>query len=604
MSILWGGVTLYQLLTGRLPFDLANRTPGQAERVVTEQDPEKPSAVAEKAARSGGTPAVSAGKTAWGDLDVLCLTAMHKDPARRYRSVEALIRDIDHYLKAEPLEARPDTAGYRFAKFVRRNRRQVTFSAAATIAVVGLAAFFTARLAMERNLAKRQTAIATAVNQFLSDDLLGRGNPFQSGKASETLVDAVEQASPGIDREFAREPEVAARLHLTIAQALDNRSNFPEAREEYEHARKLLVGVGGMLSQDAIAVQLQRAAMEARSFQSGGPPAAKSLIAGEESKIRQIQHPRKDLEVWLFTAKGMLALVESDAKGANRNFQAAVDAAANLPEFDEVARFSLKQRLAFTYIRLGDGATAERLARELIAAYSKANGADSAYVLRVRLNLAQALMIEKKFPESVQEANRIYPDFLAKFGPDHELTMQLLTTRAQSEGSMGDFEASMRDDLAIYDVSVKKQGPLSFYSIATLSDASVAQCRAGHAADGAVNAQKAHDAAVKAFGAKAALAEGTALPEANCLIVLGKLEAAAKLLQDIDTRAVVELTGDPDWGAGVTLARAEISVRQGDYRGAQKDLDLIRPVFMKPDAEEYQRRRVEELSAQARSHLQ
>jgi len=598
------GVTLYQLLTGRLPFDFSSCTPGQAERVVTEQEPEKPSAAVEKAVRARETPAVTAGKTAWADLDVLCLTAMHKDSTRRYQSVEALIRDIDHYLKAEPLEARPDTARYRLGKFVRRNRRPVTISAAATVAVVGLIAFFTVRLAIERNLAQRQTAIATAVNQFLSDDLLGRGNPFQSGKANETLLDAVKQASPSIDREFAHEPEVAARLHLTIAQALDNRSNFPEARQEYEHARQLLVRVGGALSQDAIAVQLQRAAMEARSFQSGGLPAAKSLIAQEESLIRKIQHPRKDLEVWLFTAKGMLALVESDAKGANRNFQAAVDAGANLPGFDEVARFNLKQRLAFTYIRLGDGATAERLARELIAAYSKLNGSDSAYVLRVRLNLAQALMIEKKFPESVHEANRIYPDFLAKFGPDHELTMQLLTTRAQSEGSMGDFEASMRDDLAIYDVSVKKQGPLSFYSIATLSDASVAQCRAGHAADGAENARKAHGAAVKAFGPKTALAAGTALPEANCLIVLGKLDEASQLLRDIDTRPVVELTGDPDWGAGVTLARAEIAARQGDYREAQKDLDLIRPVFMKPDAEEYQKRRVEALTTLARSHLQ
>ena len=597
------GVILYELLTERLPFDLSHHAPAQAERLVSEREPDKPSAVIEKAVNAGETPQITAGKTAWADLDVLCLTAIHKDVERRYQSVEALARDIDHYLKGEPLDARADTVGYRLGKFVRRNRRQVTISAMGAAAVLTLAVYFTTRLAIERNHANRQTAIATAINQFLSDDLLGRGNPFQSGRADETLVAAVKQASPNIDREFAREPEVAARLHLTIAQALDNRSNFPEAREEYEHARRLLVKAGGPLSEDAIAVQLQRAAMEARSFQSGGLPTAKSLIAGQEAVIRKNPGHRRDLDVWLFTAKGMLALVESDAKAANRNFQAASDAAAGLPEFDQVARFNLKQRLAFTYIRLGDGATAERLARELIAAYSEAKGPDSPYVLRVRLNLAQALMIEKKFAESVQEANRIYPDFLAKFGPDHELTMQLLTTRAQSEGSMGDFEDSVRDDLAIYNVSVKKQGPLSFYSIATLSDAAVAQCRAGRLAEGELNARKAHEAAVKAFGARAGVAEGTALPEANCLIALGKLDEASKLLQEIDTRPVVELTGDPDWGAGVTLARAEIEVRRGDYRGAQKDIERIRPVFMRPDAEEYQRRKMQGLSEEAGSHL-
>lgn len=49
---------------------------------------------------------------------------MHKEPERRYRSVEALIRDVDHFL-AEPLEARADTLSYRIGKFVRRNRRPV-----------------------------------------------------------------------------------------------------------------------------------------------------------------------------------------------------------------------------------------------------------------------------------------------------------------------------------------------------------------------------------------------------------------------------------------------------------------------------------------------
>ena len=54
---------------------------------------------------------------------MLCLTAMHKDASRRYLSAEALIRDVDHYLSGQPLEARADTLGYRAGKFVRRNWR-------------------------------------------------------------------------------------------------------------------------------------------------------------------------------------------------------------------------------------------------------------------------------------------------------------------------------------------------------------------------------------------------------------------------------------------------------------------------------------------------
>jgi serine/threonine protein kinase len=599
------GVVLYELLTGMLPFDLSNRTPAQAEKILIEQDAEKPSAVAQKkiASAGGGGNSLVASKSAWADLDVLCLTAMHKDVRQRYQSVEALARDIDHYLKGEPLEARPDTLGYRARKFVARNKRPVIVATALLAIVVGLVVFFTVRLARERDNAKRQTAIATTVNQFLSDDLLGRGNPFQSGAASETLLDAIKTASPGIDRKFKNEPQVAARLHQTIAQALDNRTNYAEARGEYQRAHDLFLQTEGPLSQDAIVVQLQRSAMEARSYQSGGLPVAKSLLADQEALLAKIKQPRLDISVWLYAAKGMIALIENDAKSANENFKAASTAAATLPDFDQTARFNLQQRLAFTYIRLGDGATAERLARELIAAYSNAIGADSPYVLRVRLNLAQAYMIEGKHRDAIQETDSIYPDFLAKFGPDHELTMQLLATRAQSEGSLGLFDDSVRDDLAIYNIALKKQGPSSFFAIGTLSDASTAQCRTNHLVEGERNARKAYDDSVKAFGPRAGLTGGVAATLANCLIGLGKYEEASKLLDGIDSKIVSQLTGDPDWGANVTLAQAEIALRQGNYPQAKKFLDSARPAFSRPDTEAYVKQKMETLTAELNTHL-
>ena len=599
------GVVLYELLAGRLPFDLSNRTPVQAEKILLEQEVEKPSLAAQKLpANSGGHGSgVFANKSAWADLDVLCLTAMHKDLQQRYRSVEALIRDIDHYLRGEPLEARPDTLRYRARKFVVRNQRAVIGVTALLVIVIALVVFFTLRLASERDNANRQTAIATTVNQFLSDDLLSRGNPFQSGAASETLLDAIKTASPSIDRKFKDEPQVAARLHQTIAQALDNRTNYPEARGEYQRAHDLFLQTEGPLSQDAIVVQLQHSAMEARSYQSGGLPVAKSLLADQQALLAKIKQPRPDIAVWLDAAKGMIALIENDAKSANENFNAASTAAAAIPGFDQTARFNLQQRLAFTYIRLGDGATAERLARELIAAYSSAIGPDSPYVLRVRLNLAQAYMIEAKYRDSIQEATSVYPDFLAKFGPDHELTMQLLATRAQSEGSLGLFDDSVRDDLAIYNIALKKQGPSSFFAIGTLSDASTAQCRTNHFIEGEANARKAYNAAAKAFGPQAGLTGGVAATLANCLIGLGKYDEASKLLDGIDSKVVSQLTGDPDWGANVTLAQAEIALRQGNYAQAKKYLDSARPAFSRPDTEAYVKQKMESLTAELNPHL-
>jgi serine/threonine protein kinase len=525
------------------------------------------------------------------------------DPAKRLNSaadlVERLLTLDQRRIKRDELEGaklRAQMAERKLAE-ARARRPWVVLAVIALAVGLGLSFALYRKAARERDIANRQTAIASSISRFLSDDLLGRSNPFSSGKSSESLMEAIEQASPSIDRKFKDEPLVAARLHQTIARALDNRTDYPDARQEYERAAALFKQVDGELSQDAIVVQLQRTTLEARSYESDSLSLAKSILAQQEALIARLPHLRSDLPVWLFSARGMITLIENNAKSAAENFQAALDRAAVLPEFDESARLTFKQKLAFSYIRLGEGAKAEQLFRELIVAFTRAAGPDSPNVLRVRLNLAQAFMIQNKHEEAIKEASAIYPVFVSRLGEDHELTMQLLTTRAQSEGSLGLWDDAIRDDLAIHELAVRKQGPLSFFAVATLSDASLAQCRAGRYREGESNARKAYEASVKAFGPRAGLTGGTAYPLASCLIGLGKLDEAATLLQQIDVPVVAQLAGDPDWGAGVTLAQAEIAYRRGNYDVARGYVQTVTPVFTRKNAEPYQKRALESLRA-------
>jgi hypothetical protein len=355
--------------------------------------------------------------------------------------------------------------------------------------------------------------------------------------------------------------------------------------------------VDGEFSQEAIIVQLQRATLEARSYENDSLPRAQSILAQQESLIAQLPHLRADLPVWRSSARGMVALIENNAKSAAENFQAAVDAANALPEFDETARLTFKQRLAFSYIRLGEGAKAEQLFRELIADFTRVAGPDSPHVLRVRLNLTQALMIQNKHEDVVKEANALYPAFVSRFGADHELTLQLLSTRAQSEGSLGQFDDAIRDDLAAHDLAVRKQGPLSFFAIAPLIDGSLAQCRAGHNREGESNARQAFENSVKAFGHRAGLTGGAAYTLASCLIPANKLDEATTLLQQIDLSALAQLTGNPDCGADIKLAQAEIAYRHGDRETARADVEAVTDVFGRKNAEPYQRRALDSLKA-------
>jgi eukaryotic-like serine/threonine-protein kinase len=525
------------------------------------------------------------------------------DPAKRLNSaadlVERLLTLEQRRIKRDELEAARSRAQIAERKLAETHARRpwVVFAVIALAAGLGVSFALYRKAVRERDNANRQTAIATSINRFLSDDLLGRSNPFVSGKSGELLMDAIKQASPSIDRKFKDEPLVAARLHQTIGRALDNRTDYPDARQEFDRAITLFKQVDGELSQDAITVQLQRATLEARSYEKDSLPLAKSILEQQKAVIAKLSHPRPDLPVWLFSAQGMIALIENDAKSAAENFQAAVDKVNILPEFDESARLTFKQRLGFSYIRLGEGAKAEQTFRDLIVAFTRVAGPDSPNVLRVRLNLAQAFMIEKKHAEAIQETTAIYPEFVSRLGPDHELTMQLLATRAQSEANLGLWDDAVRDDLAIYNLAVRKQGPLSFFAVATLTDAALAQCRAGHDRDGEANARKAYEASVKAFGARAALTGATAYTLASCLINPGKLDEAATLLQQIDVAPVTQLTGDPDWGAGVTLAQAEIAYRRRNYDAARAYVQTVTPVFTRKDAEPFQKNAFESLKA-------
>ncbi|HXM13442.1 MAG TPA: tetratricopeptide repeat protein [Terriglobales bacterium] len=525
------------------------------------------------------------------------------DPSKRLNSAAALVERLltldQRRIRRDELEAaklRAQVAERKLAE-ARARRPWLVLAVIALALGFGFSFALYRRAAHERDIANRQTKIASSISHFLSDDLLGRSNPFASGKSAESLMDAIKQASPSIDRQFQDEPLIAARLHQTIARALDNRTDYPDARQEYDRAAALFKQVDGELSQDAIIVQLQRTTLETRSYESGSLPLAKSILGQQEALIAKLTHPRPDLPVWLYSARGMVALIGNDAKSAAENFQAALDKAESLPEFDESARLTFKQRLAFSYIRLGEGAKAEQLFRELIDAFTRVAGPDSPNVLRVRLNLAQAFMIQNKHAEAIKETNAIYPEFVSRLGPDHELSMQLLSTRAQSEASLELWDDAIRDDLAIYDLAIRKQGPLSFFAVATLTDAALAQCRAGHNREGESNARKAYEGSAKAFGPRAGLTGATAYTLASCLIDSSKLDEASALLQQIDVPIVAQLSGDPDWGANVTLAQAQIAYRHGNYDAVSNYVRSITPIYTRKNAEPYQKRAFESLKA-------
>jgi eukaryotic-like serine/threonine-protein kinase len=127
------GVLLYELLTGRPPFDpkqLAEAGLEEMVRCIREQEPLRPSTQLNKlqqeeltnTAQQRGTEPPKLISLLRGDLDWIVMKCLEKDPTRRYEAANALARDIECYLSHEPITARPPSKAYRAEKFVRRNK--------------------------------------------------------------------------------------------------------------------------------------------------------------------------------------------------------------------------------------------------------------------------------------------------------------------------------------------------------------------------------------------------------------------------------------------------------------------------------------------------
>ncbi len=145
------GVILYELLTGRLPYDLEGLGLVEIARVITTQPPAAPSRFA---------PATA------GDLSVILAKALAKEPEQRYASAAALGQDVERFLAYTPIQARPPSVAYQLRLFARRHRGAFAASVAAVLALLGavvVSAWFAAREATERREAVRQRERAEAL---------------------------------------------------------------------------------------------------------------------------------------------------------------------------------------------------------------------------------------------------------------------------------------------------------------------------------------------------------------------------------------------------------------------------------------------------------
>lgn len=207
------GVMLYELLSGKLPYDVSRLSVLAAVKVICESPPRAFSRL---------------GIEIPTDLRIIAFKALEKDANRRYASVGAMAEDIRRYLGGHAILARPPSTVYQLRRLIGRHR--VPFA----LAVLLLGALVGGGYWMYFNAAREARRIA------LLNDVLVKfyesSDPWEGGSRDTRVIDQVDKAAATIDRDLANEPVVAASMHHTLGNIYKSYNDHQKSDEQFRAA--------------------------------------------------------------------------------------------------------------------------------------------------------------------------------------------------------------------------------------------------------------------------------------------------------------------------------------------------------------------------------
>jgi len=456
------GVVLFQLLTGRRPFERDERGRTTPARRAADTLPDRPSTVAARAAGALGAsgPArtpheVAAARSTTpdrlrrrlaGDLDTVVLKALAPEPGRRYPSVQALLDDLERHLAGRPVSARADTLAYRAGKFLRRHRAGVAAAAAIVLSLtggMGVAMWQAEQAARERDTAEQVTA-------FL-EGLFRASNPFaaQPERLDTLRVAALlERGVARVESDTALQPAVQARMLATLGEVYRGMGQTDRAQPLLERALALRAGVHGPVHADVASSQVglgmllrQRGDHEtAEPLLREALATRRRLLGGAHPSVAEALHELGTL--LRFTRR------RSEAEDLLRE---SVAIRRGLPGPRDELAAGLLGLSALAGDR-GDHAEAERLGRESISLHRSVYGEDHPKLATALLSLATLLEQDGRVDAArplVEESIRIYGGATGTPHPHLPSALDLLARVQLGVGRAAEAEPAARESLRL-----------------------------------------------------------------------------------------------------------------------------------------------------------
>jgi serine/threonine protein kinase/tetratricopeptide (TPR) repeat protein len=451
------GVVLFELLTGRRPFELASRRPADIVRALGSPAP-RPSAVignepatSEVCARRRTSP-TRLRRLLDGDLGAVLQTALATDPAHRYGSVAQFAADLTRVLDGLPVEARRPTLVYRVRRFVARHRLAVGAAVLAGVLMVAAGVALARQrhvLAQERDRAleaerrsRAEAMTADRITSFLVS-LFNEGDPESPGDSQVTARAVLDRGVARIPRELTDTPVMRARLLDTMGEVLRSLGRRDAAEpllvEALELRRKHLAASDPQVAESLSRVGRARA-------DKGRFDEALALYAEARRIVERANGTESAAYAEVLGNTGLVLMDAGRFEPAAEALSASVATLRRLPPTSKGELGPALHNLAVAEYELGRYDVAERLYREAAERLDARYGTTEPHPHTIIVRAGHGLVLRslKRLSEARTVLERGVADARRLYTQPHPALATIVNNLALVAQDQGDFDAAER----------------------------------------------------------------------------------------------------------------------------------------------------------------
>lgn len=356
------GVLLYELLTGKLPYQIKEISLTELDKIFSVRPP---------SLKKSFDAALPAGRWPDHDLETIVFKALSKEPAERYVSVAALGDDLQRWIRKEPIAAKPPTWTYKLSRFVARNRIAVgltTIILFLVMAGLGLTVWQSYQI-------RQESQKTSAVLHFMEDALVGY-DPFSDNPIHQD----------------------SAAVRVLIRNSLRSLQNIPTSNHEVRaRILNLLTSIASSRNLMTLADSLNM-----RAFGEMPNPAAFPETAAESYYQKgKLDYLRQRFDRALQQVDRGLALVTRSSPESEKRY------------------LGLLNMKTDVYMDQGKYAAADQILSSLNPWVRERYGAQSLEYVRQLAQQAILLYYQRKFNEAASNLEQTIPVFKQHRGENH-----------------------------------------------------------------------------------------------------------------------------------------------------------------------------------------